>query len=54
MHQADKKAEFIFASSDRFDEQVDRLRAVRHGSLNTLEISTLKSAMPYRLLTENK
>ena len=31
VHQADKKSEFIFASSDRFDEQVDRLRAVRHG-----------------------
>ena len=31
VHKADKKSEFIFASSDRFDEQVDRLRAVRHG-----------------------
>jgi len=31
IHKADEKSEFIFASSDRFDEQVDRLRAVRHG-----------------------
>ena len=31
VHQVDKKSEFIFASSDRFDELVDRLRAVRHG-----------------------
>ena len=29
--QAKEKSEFIFASSDRFDEQVDRLRALRYG-----------------------
>jgi N-sulfoglucosamine sulfohydrolase len=31
-YKADKKSEFIFASSDRFDEQVDRLRSVRFGA----------------------
>jgi N-sulfoglucosamine sulfohydrolase len=31
-YKADAKSDFIFASSDRFDEQVDRLRAVRHGT----------------------
>lgn len=31
-YKADKKSEFIFASSDRFDEQVDRLRSVRFGT----------------------
>ena len=29
--QSEKKSEYIFASSDRFDEQVDRVRAVRYG-----------------------
>jgi N-sulfoglucosamine sulfohydrolase len=28
---SEKKSEYIFASSDRFDEQVDRVRAVRYG-----------------------
>lgn len=31
-YKSDKKSEFIFASSDRFDEQVDRLRSVRFGT----------------------
>jgi arylsulfatase A-like enzyme len=31
-HEALEKASFIFASSDRFDEQVDRLRALRFGT----------------------
>ena len=30
-YKSDKESEFIFASSDRFDEQVDRLRSVRFG-----------------------
>ena len=31
-YQTKEKSEFIFASSDRFDEQVDRLRALRFGT----------------------
>ena len=30
-YEVKEKSEFIFASSDRFDEQVDRLRALRFG-----------------------
>ena len=31
-YQVAEKPEFIFTSSDRFDEQIDRLRAVRYGN----------------------
>ena len=43
-YQVTEKPKFIYASSDRFDEQVDRLRAIRFGNLKyirnfNLEIS---------------
>ena len=43
-YQVTEKSKFIYASSDRFDEQVDRLRAIRFGNLKyirnfNLEIS---------------
>ena len=51
-YQVIEKAKFIYASSDRFDEQVDRLRAIRFGNLKyirnfNLEISNA-SPISYR------
>ena len=44
-YQVIEKAKFMYASSDRFDEQVDRLRAIRFGNLKYIRNFNLRLVM---------